>query len=77
MTLTWTTTSTSLETVDEWSFGPPKDSVEELADGTRLPHRSQRVYLNGKPVGEIEIHLHRRRGRDGKVDVSYGITVGG
>ena len=57
-----------------WSFGPAKDSTETYADGTVVPHRAQLVLLNGRPIGEIEIHAHKRRGPDGLVDVSYGLT---
>lgn len=58
-----------------WTFGPAEDSTDVLADGTQLPHRRQVVYLDGQPVGEIEIHLHRRYGPDKQLDLSYGITV--
>jgi len=60
---------------DVWTFGPAKDSQETYADSTSVPHRAQQVLLNGKPIGDIEIHCHRRRGPDGVVDVSYGLTT--
>ena len=59
---------------DMWRFGAAKDSAETYADGTTVPHRVQLVLLNEVVIGEIEIHCHRRRGTDGKVDVSYGLT---
>lgn len=58
-----------------WSFGVAKDSLQTYADGTTVPHRAQTVLLNGKLIGEIELHCHRRLGLDGKVDVSFGITT--
>lgn len=60
---------------DTWSFGLAKDSTQIYADGTTVPHRAQTVLLNGKPIGEIELHCHRRLGSDGKVDASFGITT--
>jgi len=59
---------------DTWTFGKPTDDMQTYADGTAVPHRAQQVLLNGKPVGEIELHCHRRHGADGQVDVSYGLT---
>lgn len=59
---------------DAWSFGPSLDSTSTYADGTEIPHRGWIVYLNGTPVGEVECHMHKRRGRDGLVDVSFGTT---
>ncbi len=58
-----------------WSFGPPDDDTHTYADGTVVPSRRQLVFLNGVAVGEIEIHQHRRKGRDYKLDFSAGITV--
>ena len=58
-----------------WSFGPPQDDTTNYTDGTTIPHRMQKVYLNDVAVGEIEIHLHKRKGRDGITDVSFGITT--
>ena len=63
------------ELADLWQFGPPKDSQETYADGTIVPHRAWLVLLNGQPIGELELHCHRRRGPDGKLDVSYGLTA--
>ncbi len=59
---------------DVWSFGPPEDDTSDYQDGTAVPHRHWRVYLNGEPVGEVEVHLHRRAGRDQIRDLSVGIT---
>ena len=59
---------------DVWTFGDPKDSSETYSDDTEVPHRYQDVLLNGKKVGYIEIHTHRRHGDDGQVDVSFGFT---
>ncbi len=59
---------------DVWEFTEPRDNTSSYADGTIVPHRSQRVLLNGMVVGELEVHMHRRRGRDGVVDVSFGVT---
>lgn len=59
---------------DVWSFGAIKDDTETYADGTIVPHRYQAVLLNGKEVGYVEIHMHKRKGRDGIVDASFGIT---
>ncbi len=59
---------------DVWTFGPPRDDTNDYSDGTVTPHRSQKVLLNGVAVGEIEIHMHKRRGPDGVVDTSFGIT---
>jgi hypothetical protein len=58
-----------------WTFGPPEDDSEDYSDGTVVPHRKQIVYLDGVPVGEIEIHMHRRMGPDKTPDLSYGLTA--
>jgi hypothetical protein len=60
---------------DIWAFGPPEDDTSDYSDGTVVPHRNQKVYFNGVPVGEIEIHMHKRRGTDKITDVSFGITT--
>ena len=60
---------------DVWTFAPPIDDVTTYADGTSVPHRDQVVFLNGVAVGQIEIHMHKRKGRDGITDVSFGITT--
>lgn len=57
-----------------WTFGPAENDEEVYADGTVVPHRKQVVYLNGYPVGEVEIHMHRRMGPDKTVDFSIGLT---
>ncbi len=61
-------------TPNVWTFSPPYDDEHTYVDGTVVPSHRQIVYLNGVAVGEIEIHMHRRKGRDGKVDMSFGIT---
>lgn len=58
-----------------WTFGAPVDGETTYADGTVVPHRHQDVLLNGKKVGYIEIHMHKRKGRDGYPDYSAGITA--
>jgi len=57
-----------------WEFGVVKDTSEAYADGTVVPHRYQAVLLNGKEIGYVEIHMHKRLGSDGIADVSFGIT---
>ncbi|MFF4548603.1 hypothetical protein ACFY1J_30955 [Streptomyces sp. NPDC001406] len=59
---------------DMWTFGPAEDDTETYGDGTQVPHRKQIIYRNGQPVGEIEIHAHRRAGPDRITDLSFGIT---
>lgn len=61
--------------INSWKFGEPFDSFQTYADQTVVPHRMQKVFLNDVEVGEVEIHLHKRLGKDGKVDVSFGITT--
>jgi hypothetical protein len=60
---------------DVWTFGPPEDDTTDYSDGIVMPHRRQVLYRNGHPVGEIEIHAHRRRGPDKITDLSWGITA--
>jgi len=60
---------------DVWGFGEPKDSLQTYADGSTVPHRGWTVTLNGTVVGELETHMHKRKGPDGKTDVSFGITA--
>lgn len=43
-------------------------------DGTVVPGRHWVVYYDSEPVGEIEVHLHKRRGPDRKDDISFGAT---
>jgi hypothetical protein len=62
-------------TADVWTFGTSEDDTTTYADGTTVPHRHQDVLLNGVKVGYVEIHMHKRRGRDRKTDVSFGITT--
>ena len=59
---------------DVWSFGTIQDSTETYSDGTVVPHRYQDVLLNGVKVGYVEIHMHKRKGPDGVVDASVGVT---
>lgn len=68
------TPAVEIEEEEIWTFGHPHDSMQTYADGTQVPHRGFKVLLNGEPVGEIEIHMHKRRGRDGETDVSFGVT---
>lgn len=58
-----------------WKFGEPFDDFQTYVDGTVVPHRMQKLFLDDVEVGEIEIHMHRRLGKDQKVDVSFGITT--
>lgn len=67
--------STPTPTPNVWSFGPPEDDTSTYSDGTVIPSRRQTVALNGVVIGELEIHTHKRKGRDGRVDFSAGITV--
>lgn len=57
-----------------WTFGPVVDSATNYADGTAVPHRAWKVLLNGIAIGEIDVHMHKRLGPDGKVDASFGFT---
>lgn len=57
-----------------WEFGSPRDDEKSYADGTSVPGRKWIVYYNSKAVGEIEVHMHRRRGPDGVDDLSFGAT---
>lgn len=59
---------------DQWTFEAPKDSTSTYADGTVVPGRTWRVRLNGVLVGECDVHLHKRRGPDGRLDLSWGFT---
>ncbi len=58
-----------------WTFSPAQDDAQTYSDGTVVPHRAQKVLLDGKPIGEVEIHMHKRKGKDGIEDVSFGITT--
>lgn len=60
---------------DVWEFKECVDDSTVYSDGTSVPHRNQVVTLNGVPVGEIEIHMHKRKGKDKITDVSFGITT--
>lgn len=58
-----------------WTFGPPKDGTQTYGNGDQVPHRGWMVWLNGVAVGEVEVHMHKRYGPDGQLDVSFGITT--
>lgn len=60
---------------ETWSFGESHDHSKTYADGTVVPSREWPVLIDGKEIGEIEVHMHKRRGRDGRTDVSFGITA--
>lgn len=66
---------TAAPATDVWTFGSPADSQTTYSDGTIVPSREWKIFLNGQRAGEVEVHLHKRRGPDGKVDVSFGITA--
>jgi len=55
---------------DVWSFGGGVDKVER-----GMPSRRQQLLLNGVAVGGIEVHAHKRKGRDRVVDLSWGVTA--
>lgn len=57
-----------------FSFGPVKDSTTTYASGNAVPNRSWKVLLDGKVIGEIDVHMHIRRGPDGQIDTSFGFT---
>lgn len=61
---------------DLWEFRNIEHEPDHAtyADGTVVPGLDADVYLNGVKVGEANLHLHKRRGRDGKTDVSFGAT---
>lgn len=54
----------------KYTFGKAKDHHQAYKSGVEVPHRYQDIYLNGKKVGHIEIHLHKN-----KQGVSCGITT--
>jgi len=53
-----------------WTFGAARDKVER-----GMPSRRQQLMLNGVAVGEIEVHAHKRKGKDRIVDLSWGVTA--
>ncbi len=59
---------------DIFEFGPVKDSNVVYSTGNSVPHRVWKVLLNGVSIGEIETHMHIRKGPDGKLDISFGTT---
>ena len=58
-----------------WTFGVPDDVARVYSDGTRIPARRWVVFRNGAPVGEVDVHCHRRAGPDGVSDLSVGVTM--
>lgn len=58
-----------------WTFGPSVEDESEYQDGTIVPSRHWKVYQDGKVVGEVEVHMHKRGGKDKVPDFSAGITV--
>lgn len=73
--MSMTTEVPATDSGDVWTFGDALDGETVYADGTRAPRRSWRVALNGVDIGQLEVHVHKRRGRDGRTDVSYGLTA--
>lgn len=65
----------AIAVADVWEFGPVDEHQTNYADGTVVPHRTWKVILNGQQVGEVNVHLHKRRGRDKRTDLSVGTTV--
>lgn len=59
---------------DVWEFGEERRDDSNYSDGTIVPHLEVDVLLNGKKVGLVEVHMHKRRGRDGLTDTSFGFT---
>ena len=57
-----------------WSFGPAKRHQQVYKNGDEVPHLKVKLKLNGVEVGYVEIHTHKRYGRDRKADVSFGFT---
>lgn len=39
------------------TLGEPKDTRSIVKDGTEVMHRFQRVFIDDKAVGNVEIHL--------------------
>lgn len=60
----------TIEVADEWTF----DVGSETHDDRQMPHVRLVCRLNGQAVGEAEVHVHKRKGRDGVVDLSWGST---
>jgi len=60
---------------DVYTFGPEHRETQTYADGTQVDHVEHATYFNGVKQGYVEIHFHKRRGRDGVPDMSVGITV--
>ena len=58
-----------------WTFDEAQDGMQAYANGDEVPHRGWIVRLNGIAIGELETHMHKRYGPDGKLDISFGITA--
>lgn len=58
-----------------WEFGEIRRDETLYADGTRVPHLDFDVILDGEVVGRLNVHMHRHRGRDKRVDASFGVTA--
>lgn len=56
---------------DVWTF----DVGSITHDERHLPHVRVVCRLNGKAVGEAEVHIHKRAGRDKVTDLSWGFTA--
>lgn len=61
---------------DLWEFRDVSVDADHAtySDGTVVPGLDVEVWCNGVKVGEANVHMHKRRGRDGKTDVSFGAT---
>ena len=57
-------------TGDVWTF----DLGSVTHDDRTMPHARLVCRVNGQAVGEAEVHVHKRKGRDGVVDLSWGAT---
>lgn len=57
----------------KWDF-LPKRVEYQWTRGQRLPHLLVGVSCNGRHVGYAEIHMHAHRGKDKRLDVSFGFT---
>lgn len=56
--------------MDAWHFGQPTDSLDQ--NGI---HRIQQLFLNGIPIGRIELHARRRTGTANGTEVSWTVTA--
>ncbi len=60
---------------DLWQFGEPEHHETKYADGTIVPHYEIPVFVDGREIGYLEVHMHKRYGRDKRRDVSFGVTA--